>query len=56
MFRKYNASTLFNNGMDMADVDCLQGRGKDSTHSSYFMEDPNLLKQKYKQYVGVLTI
>lgn len=56
MFRKYNASTLYNNGMSMEDIDSLQGRGKDSTHSAYFMEDPSLLKQKYMRYVPVLTI
>lgn len=56
MFRKYNASTLYNNGMSIEDVDSLQGRGKDSTHSSYFMEDPELLKQKYLKYIPVLTI
>ena len=56
MFRKYNASTLYNNGMSIQDVDCLQGRGKDSTHQSYFMEDPNKLKEKYLKYVDVLTI
>lgn len=41
MFRKYHASTLYNHGMRIQDVDSLQGRGKDSTHSAYFMEDPN---------------
>lgn len=56
MLRKYNASTLYNNGMHMEDVDSLQGRGKDSTHSSYFMEDPMKLKEKYVQYLDVLTI
>ena len=56
MLRKYNASTLYNNGMHMEDVDSLQGRGKDSTHSAYFMEDPNKLKEKYVQYIDVLTI
>ena len=56
MLRKYNASTLYNNGMHMEDVDSLQGRGKDSTHSAYFMEDPLKLKEKYLEYVDVLTI
>lgn len=56
MLRKFNASTLYNNGMSISDVDSLQGRGKDSTHSSYFMEDPELLRQKYLKYVEVLTI
>ena len=56
MLRKYNASTLYNAGMHMEDVDSLQGRGKDSTHSAYFMEDPMKLKEKYVEYLEVLSI
>lgn len=56
MFRKYHASTLYNAGMKIQDVDSLQGRGKDRTHSAYFMEDPLKLKEKYMQYLDVLTI
>ena len=40
----------------LKDVDSLQGRGKDSTHAAYFMEDPMKLKEKYLEYVDVLTI
>ena len=56
MFRKYNASTLYNNGMHMEDVDSLQGRSKDSVHKSYFMENPQKLKDKYCEYVECLII
>ena len=56
MLRKWNASTLYNNGMSMDDVDSLQGRGKDSTHQSYFMDDPELLRQKYMDYMDCLLL
>lgn len=56
MFRKYHASTLYNAGMHMEDVDTLQGRSKDSVHSSYFMENPEKLKKKYEDFVECLEI
>ena len=56
MLRKYHASTLYNNGMGITDIDDLQGRSKDSTHQSYFMEDPELLKKKYIQYMDCLLL
>lgn len=56
MLRKFHASQLYNDGMSLEDVDSLQGRGKDSTHSSYFMDDPKKLKKKYIEHLDVLTI
>ena len=56
MLRKYHASTLYNNGMSMEDIDSLQGRSKDSTHQSYFMEDPELLKKKYINHMNCLLL
>lgn len=56
MLRKYHASTLYNNGMSITDIDELQGRSKDSTHQSYFMEDPELLKKKYLSYMDCLLL
>ena len=56
MLRKYHASTLYNNGMSIDDIDSLQGRSKDSTHQSYFMEDPDLLKQKYESHLDSLLL
>jgi len=56
MLRKYHASTLFNNGMSMEDIDSLQGRSKDTTRQSYFMEDPNLLKKKYVEHMDCLLL
>lgn len=35
------------NGLSLEEIDALQGRGKDNTHSSYFMENPKNLKEKY---------
>ena len=56
MLRKFHASTLYNDGMALDDVNDLQGKTKNKTDSSYFMEDPNKLKQKYIQHMGSLTI
>lgn len=56
MLRKYHASTLYNNGMSMEDIDNLQGRSKDSVHRAYFMEDPDLLKRKYENHVDCLLL
>lgn len=56
MLRKYHASTLYNNGMSMEDIDSLQGRSKDITRQSYFMEDPALLKKKYIRHMDCLLL
>ena len=56
MLRKYHASTLYNNGMSMEDIDNLQGRSKDNVHRAYFMEDPDLLKRKYEMHVDCLLL
>lgn len=56
MLRKFHASTLYNDGMILDDVNDLQGKTKNKTDSSYFMEDPNKLKQKYIQHMDSLTI
>ena len=49
MLRKFHASALYNheNGLSLEEIDALQGRGKNNTHSSYFMENPKNLKEKY---------
>lgn len=49
MLRKFHASSLYNheNGLSLEEIDALQGRGKNNTHSSYFMENPKNLKEKY---------
>ena len=56
MLRKYHASQLFNDGASIEFVDALQGRGKDATHSSYFMEDPEKLRKEYIKHLDCLLI
>ena len=40
----------------MDEIDALQGRGKDNTHSDYFMEDPFKLKNKYIKVLDSIII
>ncbi|AMK15263.1 tyrosine-type recombinase/integrase [Methanobrevibacter olleyae] len=58
MLRKFHASTLYNtqNGLSLEEIDALQGRKKDSTHSSYFMENPYKLKKKYQDSLDAIII
>ncbi|MBQ6219992.1 MAG: site-specific integrase [Methanobrevibacter sp.] len=56
MLRKFHASTLYNAGMTLDTVNDLQGKSKNKTDSSYFMEDPAKLKAKYMEHMGALTI
>ena len=56
MLRKYHASQLFNDGASIEFVDALQGRGKDATHSSYFMEDPEKLRKEYIDHLDCLMV
>lgn len=58
MLRKFHASALYNheNGLSLDEIDALQGRGKDNTHSAYFMEDPIKLKKKYVKILDAILI
>ena len=58
MLRKFHASSLYNyeNGLSLDEIDALQGRGKDNTHSAYFMEDPSKLKNKYVNVLDAIII
>lgn len=56
MLRKFHASQLYNAGLSLDEIDALQGRGKDPTHSSYFLEDPEKLRQRYVEHLDCLTI
>lgn len=56
MFRKFHASQLYNDGLSMELVDELQGRGKDITHGSYFVENPLKLKKMYESSLKSVTI
>ena len=42
--------------MSMDEIDELQGRGKDPTRTSYFLEDPLHLREKYIQHMNAITI
>ena len=56
MLRKFHASQLYNDGMSLDEVDALQGRRKDTTHTAYFIENPKKLKEKYIEHLDCLTI
>ena len=58
MLRKFHASSLYNedNGLSLSEIDALQGRSKNNTHSAYFMENPNSLKKKYVKILDALLI
>ena len=56
ILRKFHASSLYNDGMSLEEIDALQGRSKEATHSSYFTEDPNKLKEKYLEHMDCITI
>ena len=56
MLRKFHASQLYNSGLTLEEIDALQGRGKDATHASYFLEDPKKLRQKYIEHMDAVTI
>ena len=56
MLRKFHASQLYNDGMSLDEVDALQGRRKDTTHTAYFSENPSKLKEKYIEHLDSLTI
>ena len=56
MLRKFHASQLYNNGMSLDEIDALQGRGKDATHSAYFLENPMKLRERYIEHLGAITI
>lgn len=56
MLRKFHASQLYNDGLSMDEIDELQGRGKDQTRTSYFLEDPLRLREKYIDHLNAVTI
>lgn len=56
ILRKFHATNLYNDKMSLEEIDALQGRSKEATHSSYFTEDPTKLKEKYIEHLHCLTI
>jgi len=56
MLRKYHATRLRNDGMDITDINAMQGKTKNSVDESYFFEDPNKLKEKYIKHLSAITV
>ena len=58
MFRKFHASNLARgeNGLTVEEIDSLQGRSKNKTHNSYFLDDPQELKKKYISNIDKVLI
>lgn len=58
MLRKWNASQLAigNNALTPQQIDSLQGRSKESTQQSYFLDNPSDLKKKYIANIDQVTI
>ncbi len=58
MLRKFHASNLYQgeNSLTMDEIDQLQGRRKSTVHTSYFMENPSDLKNKYVLAMDKLLI
>ena len=56
MLRKFHASSLKNAGMDKYDINSMQGKGLNSTDEAYFLDDPDILREKYIQHMSVLSV
>jgi integrase len=56
MLRKFHASALYNDGMSIDKVNDLQGKSKTLTDQSYFMVNPEDLKQEYINHLPALMM
>ena len=58
MLRKYHASQLSQgeNALTLDEIDALQGRSKEKTRQSYFLNNPDDLKRKYARNINQLLI
>lgn len=56
MLRKFHASALYNDGMSIDKVNDLQGKSKTLTDQSYFMVNPEDLKQEYINHLHALLM
>lgn len=56
MIRKFNASSLHNDGMSIDYIDALQGRVRSNVHQSYFFDNPEKLKEEYVRHIGAVCI
>ena len=57
MLRKYHASNLLNNtSFTIDEIDVLQARAKNKIHRSYFLNDEEKLKEKYRKHLDTIGI
>ena len=56
MLRKFHASQLRENGLNMDTIDALQGRAKSEVRESYFFDNPEKIREEYIKHMDCLTI
>lgn len=56
MLRKFHATSLYNDGMSLDNVNDLQGKAKNKTDQAYFMINPDDLKYEYIKHLSAVTI
>jgi len=56
MLRKFHASALYNDGMNIDNVNDMKGKAKNKTDQAYFMINPEDLKYEYIQHLPAVTI
>lgn len=56
MLRKFHASALYNDGMNLENVNDLQGKSKNQTDASYFYVNTDDLKTEYMKHLPALQI
>jgi len=54
--RKYHATTLRNHGLSIDIINSLQGKAKNKVDSAYFIDTPEMLKEKYIEHMETLYI
>ncbi len=55
-FRKFHASNLKKDGMNMDDINSIQGKGKSTINEPYFFDSPEQLKETYMSHLSAITI
>lgn len=61
MLRKFHSTylsqgTLSDEKLSMDEIDCLHGRGKNKTRSTYFKDNPEYLKYEYVKVMGNVSL
>ena len=58
MFRKFHASQLHSGkySLSLDEIDSLQGRSKNIVRESYYLDNPNDLREKYIRNIDQVTI